>query len=238
MDKVSIGIIGDFDGRPSHIATNEAIMCCAERLSVEAGAIWLPTESLESDTDKKLSAFDALWCAPGSPYKSFTGAVNGIRFVRENDRPFLGTCGGFQHAALEYAANVLDVKGAGHQETDPEAPALVITALCCSLKAQAQVIRLKEGSRAREIYGSGEVEERYNCSYGLSHEFRDAFERGGFAASGTDENGDVRVLELKGKQFYVATLFQPQLSSTPDNPHKLILRYILEAKIFHDKRVQ
>lgn len=93
-------------------------------------------------------------------------------------------------------------------------------------------------SLAQEIYGSGEVEERYNCSYGLNPKFRDEFEKSGFAASGTDENGDVRVLELKSKQFYAATLFQPQLSSTPENPHKLILRYILEAKIFRDNRMR
>jgi CTP synthase (UTP-ammonia lyase) len=238
MNPVSVGIIGDFDGRSSHIATNEAVRHCAERLSIDAEAIWLPTGSLEGDIEESLYNFDAFWGAPGSPYKSFKGAVNAIRYARENNRLFLGTCGGFQYAVLEYAINVLGIKDARHEEIDPDARTLVITALACSLKAQVQSIYLKEGSLAREIYGSDVIEERYNCSYGLSPEFRDAFEESGFVASGTNGNGDVRILELPKNQFFVATLFQPQLSSSHENPHRLISRYLLEAKKFCDMKRQ
>lgn len=233
--KVHIGIIGDYEEtRPSHIATNEAIRHCSKYLCIETEVSWLPTEILEGIID--LSAFDAFWCAPGSPYKSFAGAINAIRFVRENDYPFIGTCGGFQHAVLEYAINVLGIQGAGHQEIDPGAPAMVVTALACSLAGQARNISLKARSLVREIYGSDTIEERYNCSFGLSPEFRDMFEQSGFAASGTDENGDVRILEIPQKHFFLATLFQPQLISSADKPHRLISRFLIETKRSHDTR--
>ncbi len=233
---IRIGIIGDYnENKPYHIAINEAVRHCGKRLSLKAEAVWLPTESLEEDTGN-LSAFDALWGAPGSPYKSFKGAINGIRFARENGRPFLGTCGGFQHAVLEYATNVLGIKGAGHEELDPGAPEMVVTFLACSVKGQTRRVYLKEGSLVREAYGSEVTEEFFNCGYGLAPEYIAAFAGSGFAAAGTDEKGGIRVLELKDKQFYVATLYQPQVSSTPGNPHKLILRYLAEAKRSHDTR--
>ena len=61
------------------------------------------------------------------------GALRVIRFARENDRPFLGTCGGCQHAVLEFARNVLHISAAGHKESDPATSEPVITNLACSL---------------------------------------------------------------------------------------------------------
>lgn len=236
--RLKIGIIGDYDGaKPSHAATNEALWHCAKRLSLDIEVVWLPTECLEGNIDGCLTEYDAFWGSPGSPYKSFKGAINGIRYAREHDVPFLGTCGGFQHAVLEYAINVLGIKDAGHQELNPEASAMVVTALACSLKGQAQSINLKQGSAVRDIYGTDVAEESYNCTFGLNNEFRKAFESNGLCAAGEDENGDVRILELRGKRFYIAALFQPQLNSTPDKPHKLILAYLQEAKKHRDGRV-
>lgn len=88
-----IGIIGDYD--PAllyHRATIEAINHAANVLSVAVDCVWLPTESLDGqDGEGMLGRFDALWCAPGSPYRSMDGALKSIRFARERDVPFLGT---------------------------------------------------------------------------------------------------------------------------------------------------
>ena len=90
---IRIGIIGDYDRtRESHLATNEALKHAAERLSVTADSIWLPTDSLVDKTHlKELKSFGAFFCAPGGPFKSTHGALNAIRYAREHDRPFLGT---------------------------------------------------------------------------------------------------------------------------------------------------
>ena len=88
-----VGIIGDFDPKyPSHIATNEALRHAARALSLSVGASWLPTQSLDDrGSGAALEQFDALWCAPGSPYKSMNGALRAITFAREHDWPFVGT---------------------------------------------------------------------------------------------------------------------------------------------------
>jgi len=90
---VQVGIIGDFNPNyPSHIATNEALNHAARVASLSVDVSWLPTPSLENeDGEKVLVQFDALWCAPGSPYKSMNGALRAIRFTREHDWPFVGT---------------------------------------------------------------------------------------------------------------------------------------------------
>jgi CTP synthase (UTP-ammonia lyase) len=88
-----VGIIGDFDPQlRSHVATNEALHHAAHAISRTVDIAWLPTVSLEqADCAATLPQFDALWCAPASPYKSMQGALNAIQWAREKDWPFLGT---------------------------------------------------------------------------------------------------------------------------------------------------
>ena len=88
-----VGIIGDFDPNyPSHIATHKALSHAARAVSLSVNSSWLPTQSLDDEgSGTVLEQFDALWCAPGSPYKSMNGALRAIRFAREHDWPFVGT---------------------------------------------------------------------------------------------------------------------------------------------------
>ena len=92
-EAVSIGMLGDYDPASlSHGAVIAALGHAADYLSIKLNVCWLPTESLlESEYHKKLEQFAGLWAAPGSPYQSMDGALRGIQFAREMDRPFLGT---------------------------------------------------------------------------------------------------------------------------------------------------
>ena len=90
---IKIGIIGDFDPNlRSHWLTNESLKHAAKDSGVSLDSEWMPTLSLEEESSlKRLKSFDALWCAPGSPYKSMDGALKSIRFAREKGWPFIGT---------------------------------------------------------------------------------------------------------------------------------------------------
>lgn len=236
MSYIKIGIIGDFDGRPSHIATNEAIRHCALYLGLDQENRWISTDSLEDDIDVKLSGFDALWCAPGSPYKSAQGAMNAIQFARENDYPFIGTCGGFQHVVLEFARDVLGMMEIKRTDFDPYTPNIFISALSCSLIGETKNIFLTHGTKIEQVYKEDSSKEQYNCNFGLNDQFRNQIVEHGFVISGTDEIGDARILELPQNKFYIATLFQPQLSSKMENPHKLILAFLKSAEEFSKRR--
>ena len=94
MDRtVNIGIIGDFDANlSSHPATNAAIEHAAGHLNVRANIEWILTPSLLTTAGlKELEQFDGLWISSGDPYLSMDGALNGIWYAREEDRPLFGT---------------------------------------------------------------------------------------------------------------------------------------------------
>jgi CTP synthase (UTP-ammonia lyase) len=90
---LKVGIIGDYNPAARfHAATDTALQHAAAALSLEVEIVWLPTPSLENErTETVLQQFDALWCAPGSPYRSMEGALHAIRFARTRARPFVGT---------------------------------------------------------------------------------------------------------------------------------------------------
>jgi len=147
---------------------------------------------------------------PASPYRDTEGALAAIRFAREAPRPFLGTCGGFQHALLEYARSVLGWADAEHGENAPTGNRLVITPLSCSLVEVGGNLRFDPDSRLARAYGCLESREEYHCRFGLNPALAQELTSGRLRAVGWDESGEVRAVELDGHPFFVATLFQPE----------------------------
>lgn len=206
---VRIGLIGDYAPTvPAHRAIPVALRRGGEAAAVEVAYDWLPTDELCGDGG--LAEFDGFWCVPGSPYRSTDGALLAIRYARERGRPFLGTCGGFQHAVLEFARNVVGWSDAEHAETTPDAARPVITPLTCALHEAAAGVRLHPGSRIAGAYGTSEASERYRCGYGINPELQSGLLAGPLHAVAEDVDGAVRAVELEGHPFFVATLFQPE----------------------------
>jgi CTP synthase (UTP-ammonia lyase) len=206
---IVIGLIGDHDAAVrAHRAIPIALQRAAEEASLRVRHEWVPTESIGSRSS--VDAFDGLWCVPASPYRSMAGALLAIRHARENRVPFLGTCGGFQHAVIEYAQNVLGWSDAAHAETTPDAPRHVIAPLSCALLDAEGLVRLLPGTKLRAAYGVAEIAAEYMCSYGLNAEFKSALVSGPLREAATDGAGDLRAVELDGHPFFVGTLFQPE----------------------------
>ncbi len=212
MTTPRIGIIGDY--RPDyalHVATREALL--------HSG---LESEWLATDADHDYAAYGGLFCSPGSPYKSTEGALRGVQYARENSVPFIGTCGGFQHAVLEYARNVMGIREAAHAETDPYASVLFLTRIACSIAGKVMPVMMEPGSKAALAYGGIDAEENYYCNFGLNPDYREALERAGMKITGWDEINEPRIIELPFQTFFVGTLFVPQARSSSGNPHPLI----------------
>ena len=174
----------------------------------------------------RLEGFDGIWCVPGSPYANTNGVLAAIRVARERAVPFLGTCGGFQHALLEYAGAVWGVPAPAHAELDPSAADPVIAPLTCGLVEQSGTIRFEPGSRLLAIYGSDEAVEGYHCNYGLNPACAGRFATGPLRVAARDLAGDVRAVELDGHPFFVATLYQPERSGLDGRRHPLIAAFV------------
>ncbi len=113
--ETAIGLVGDCSTEvKAHAAIPSALALAANVIGCDVETRWLPTPGLERGVEQQLAGVDAIWCVPGSPYASMEGALNAVRFARERSFPFLATCGGFQHAVIEYARNVLGFRDADH----------------------------------------------------------------------------------------------------------------------------
>jgi CTP synthase (UTP-ammonia lyase) len=219
----TIAIVGervaDF---PPHVATDAAIAHSARALGVDVRAEWVPTT-------EPVDGADAIWCSPGSPYRSLDGALAALRTGREGGIPTLGTCGGCQHMLLEFARNVLGFADAQHAEYDPYATRLFVTPLTCEVAGRTMHVTLEPDTLAAELYGALEVTEQYYCNFGLNPDYRDVLQEGGLRITGADADGDPRVFELERHPFYVATLFVPQMRSEPERPHPVVTAFVREA---------
>ncbi len=206
---VNIAIVGDRDdANAAHRAIPLALANAASALDVDLVFEWRASDAIADVA--QLALFDAFWVAPGSPYRSLDGALRAIAHARTAGRPFLGTCGGFQHAILEFARNVLHWPDAMHAESDPGVGRAVISALECSLVEAQGSVTLAPGSRIARAHASATAPTIYRCRYGLNPEFRAALTRGPLRCTAEDENGDLRAIELDGHPFFVATLWQPE----------------------------
>jgi CTP synthase (UTP-ammonia lyase) len=230
---LQIGIIGDFkSGLRNHQATNDALRHAADAMSAHVSANWVPTASLAGGNAKELlAASDAVWAAPGSPYHSLDGMLSGIEFARRHGVPFLGTCGGFQYALIEYARHVLGWADADTRENESPSTHPVITPVACPVPdRQAGAprlsgvckLRLQPGTMLARIYGRHKAHEEYFCNFEVNAEYLSDFERAGLSCSAFGEQGELRAVEIPGHPFFVATLFQPQLGSTEASPHPLV----------------
>ena len=225
---MSIAIIGDYndDFRP-HKATNEAINHAVHKFNLDVEARWISTDTIEGNFADIIKKYSGFWIAPGSPYKSISGALKLIKYARENNIPTLGTCGGFQHMVIEFARNVTGIKDAEHAEYDPYASKLVINPLSCSLAGQILEIEITDKtSKAYSIFGTEKIYEKYYCNFGLNPAYQTQLDNFGFRIVGTVNLKEARILELINHPFFIATLFVPQDNSTFDKPHKLVTAFL------------
>ena len=230
LEPTFIALVGDHDPEVvAHRAIPKALGLAALSLGRTVDAVWVATERVAEDEEEALGHVDAVWCVPASPYRSTEGALAAIRRARERGMPFLGTCGGFQHAVVEFARNVAGIAAAGHAETEPEGEALVISPLACALRDVAGRVSFVEGSRLYGIYGPAPVEEEYMCGYGLNPGVRERLEAAGLRFTGFDPDGAVRAMELPGHPFYVATLFQPERAALHGRTPPLLRAFVHAA---------
>mgnify|MGYP005864941469 CR=1 FL=1 len=215
-----IAIIAEYD--PSfepHIATERALNHSAKKLNIPIDYDWVSTENLD---DGIFEIYHGIWVGPGSPYKNMAKTISVIKFARENNIPLLGTCGGFQHVILEIAQNILGFKDAEHAEYDPYGSKLFISELSCSLAGRQMQLSLKKDSKVADLYGEIEVNEKYYCNFGVNPQYISELKKAPIEITGSDSEGEIRIVEIPTNKFFIATLFVPQARSTTEKPHPLV----------------
>jgi CTP synthase (UTP-ammonia lyase) len=234
MQSVRIAIVGDFDrSKHSHWATEAALFHAAAQLKVAVEPRWVSTNVVEADPQGALAFADGMWGAPGSPFVSATGMLSAITHARRSATPYLGTCAGFQYALIEITRNLLGIADADSAENQPSGQNIVITPVRCEVPERGgprlsgrSKVSIAPGSVLATLCPEAQLDAEFFCSFEVNAAFETRWLHAGvrFGARGID--GEPRALELPVHRFFVATLFQPQLSSSFQRPHPIVSGFL------------
>ncbi|PWJ59014.1 CTP synthase [Dyadobacter jejuensis] len=241
---IKIGLVGKY------VELHDAYKSIIESF-IHAGAAneckveleWIHSESLTPENAiDKLVDLDGVLVAPGFGERGTEGKITAIRFVRENNIPFLGICLGMQMAVIEYARNVLGWTDAHSIEMDRNTEFPVIHLMedqkdisnkGGTMRLGAYPCKLKKDSLAHKIYGKINISERHRHRYEFNNKYIKDFESKGLLASGINpENQLVEIVELVSHPFYMGVQFHPELKSTVMNPHPLFVKFVKAALEF------
>jgi CTP synthase (UTP-ammonia lyase) len=225
MATAKLALVGD---RSPSVRAHGRIPLLIDALRKREGLVldpyWIPSTEAED-----LQDFDGIWVVPGSPYTDPDKVVAAVRTAREREIPFLGTCGGFQHAILELAESLAGIETPRHAEYGIDEGAIIVE-LECSLVGHEGPITYTPGTLIQRIAGVDRSLERYHCSYGISPEYVATLEQAGVIFGAHDDDGAPRALELAGHPFFLGTLFQPELAGDGSRAHPVI-RAFAEAVV-------
>ncbi|MDB6033758.1 MAG: pyrG [Verrucomicrobiales bacterium] len=236
--RVRIGVVGKY------IELNDAYKSVYEAIihGGIANDCGVEIEKIESEEiekfgpDKVLKGLGGILVPGGFGERGVEGKIIAAQYAREKNLPYLGLCLGMQIATIEFARNVLGLKGAHSTEFDPNTPHPVIALLDDqkqvsqkggTMRLGSQPCQLAMGSRAAHLYGAFLINERHRHRYEFNNAYREKFEQAGFVFSGTSPDGKlVEMIELKEHPFYIASQFHPEFKSKPNKPHPLFKGFI------------
>lgn len=244
---VKIGIVGkyfttgDFTLMDSYISVIEAVKHASYKIGVKPQISWIDASRL-AEKPEQLSKFDGVIVPGGFGSRDVEGKIAAVKYVRENNIPYLGLCYGMQLAVVEFARNVLGLKDANTTENEPETPHPVVHVMPDQVKKLlkrdyggtmrlgAWEAELKAGSKIRKYYGRDKVSERHRHRYEVNNEYRDELEKKGFMVVGqSPDNKLVEIMELKDHPFFAGSQFHPELKSRPLDPHPMFIGFIEAA---------
>ena len=248
--EVKIGVIGkyfstgDFTLSDAYLSVIEAIKHASWAQGKKPKLVWLNSEEYEKSPAKlkELLQMDGVVIPGGFGTRGVEGKIRAIRYCREKKIPYLGLCYGMQCAVIEFARNVVKLKGANTTEINEKTPYPVIHLLPGqkehvrdksyggTLRLGSYECKLVAGTVARKVYGKALIEERHRHRYEFNNEYRQKLEKAGLVVSGVNPDQDlVEIIELKNHPFFVGVQFHPEFQSRPLNPHPLFVGFIRVA---------
>ena len=232
-----VALVGKYvELQDAYISVAEALKHAGYAHDTDIDIDWINAEHINAENvNELLSDVDGILVPGGFGDRGVEGKIEAIKFARENNVPFLGICLGMQMAAVEFARNVLGLEGAHSTElAETQYPIIDLLPdqedvedLGGTLRLGLYPCKLKEGSRAREIYAEDLVYERHRHRYEFNNEYREAMEAAGLVFSGLSPDGRLaEIIELPEKDFFVAAQFHPEFVSRPQRPQPLFRDFI------------
>lgn len=236
--KTRIALVGKYVSlQDAYLSVAEALRHAGYAHDTEIEIDWVDSEKVtDENVAELLGHADGILVPGGFGDRAIEGKIAAIRYARENKVPYFGICLGMQLATVEFARNVVGLKGAHSAEIDPETPYNIIDLLPeqknienlgGTLRLGLYPARIKEGTKTAEAYGETLVEERHRHRYEFNNDFREQMEEAGMIVSATSPDGRlVEVVELKDHPWFVACQYHPEFISRPNRPQSLFDGFI------------
>ena len=235
---VSIGLIGKYiELKDSYKSITEAFIHAGTTHNCAVKVKWIHAESINTKNIKKeLKGLDGVLVAPGFGDRGIEGKILAIKYVRENNIPFLGICLGMQCAVIEFARNVIGMKKAHTTEIDPKTNYPVIDIMQeqkkiinkgGTMRLGAYPCNIKNGSNTKKAYKQTSAQERHRHRYEFNNTFLEDFEKDGMLATGINPDSNlVEIMEIPKHPWFVGVQFHPEYKSTVSSPHPLFIDFI------------
>ena len=247
--EVTIAIVGKYiQLHDAYLSVVEALKHGGIAAAANVRLRWVDSEDVDKvHVRQLLSGVNGILVPGGFGTRGTEGKIEAIRYAREEQIPFLGICLGMQMAIVEFARHVAGMEGANSVELDEQTPYPVIALLPeqdgvenlgGTLRLGAYPCVLREGAKAKMLYGAKEISERHRHRYEVNNSYRELLEQKGMMFSGVSPDGRiVEMLELPEHPYFLATQGHPELKSRPNRAHPLF-RGLIQAAVEYKERRQ
>ena len=246
--KVNIAIVGKYVKlEDSYLSVIESVKHAGYKNGVGVNIKLIDSEKITSqNVEEMLKDFDGVIVPGGFGNRGIEGKIETIKYVRENNIPFLGICLGMQMAVIEYARNVLNLPDVNSTEISPDCKNPVIhlmneqkniTKKGGTMRLGCYDCILEDGSLAQKLFKQKQIKERHRHRYEYNNEYKEALEKNGLICSGKSPDGKlVEMVEIPNHNFFIASQFHPEFTSRPDKPHPLFVGLIQAAKKYMEEK--
>jgi CTP synthase len=245
-NRVKIGICGKYTHlKDAYKSIIEAFAHAGVENDCRVELKWINAEEVNQKTaDSILGDVDGILIPGGFGERGIEGKIEAVKYVRENQIPYLGICLGMQCAVIEFARNVCKLEKANSFEFDQETKYPVIhllpdqekiTDLGGTMRLGAYPCILEKDSLSFKAYGERETSERHRHRYEFNNQFREILTKAGLRLSGlSPDKRLVEIIELEAHPWFVAVQFHPELKSRPTRAHPLF-RDLVKAALKYRK---
>ena len=201
---------------------------------------WIDTEKLTPENlAQAMEGVSGVLVPGGFGERGVEGKIEVVRWAREQHVPFLGICLGLQVAVMEFARNILNLRGANSSEMSPRTrhPVIHLMPEQRHIKDKGATMRLgaypcevKRSTNGWRAYQRARISERHRHRYEFNNDYRQQLEEAGMVISGVSPDGRlVEMVELTDHPWFVAVQFHPELKSRVTRPHPLFRDLVKQA---------
>jgi CTP synthase len=238
---VRIGVVGKYiELQDAYKSVYESLTHAGIANNTGVEVVRIDAEDLEKPTGlRQLKGLDGILVPGGFGDRGTEGKIAAARYAREHRVPYYGLCLGLQIAVIEFARNVLKLKGANSVEFDEGSPHPVINLMedqkkvidkGATMRLGSYECALTPGTHARKAYGRDSVRERHRHRFEVNNAYVGQLQRGGMVVSGTNPRRNlVEIVEIKDHPWFVGVQFHPEFQSKPSAPHPLFAAFIKAA---------